>query len=70
MAIKLLGNINHATNSKAVKPLLATALDSVRIQRLPFRRHENLKGWDAADELLLNTLAEQHRGRASQSTHP
>lgn len=70
MAIKLLGNINHATNSKAVKPLLATALDSVRIQRLPFRRHENLKGWDAADELLLNTLAEQHRGILDNTSTP
>lgn len=43
-----------------MKTRFETPLGSYRIQRLPQRNHETLQAWDAADELLLNHLLEQH----------
>ena len=37
-----------------------TALGSYRIQRFPLRAQQPLQAWDAADELLLNTLAAEY----------
>lgn len=37
-----------------------TALGSYRIQRFPLRAQQPLQAWDAADELLLNTLVAEY----------
>lgn len=39
--------------------VLSVPQGNFSIQRLPFRRNELLRGWDAADEYLLTYLAEQ-----------
>lgn len=39
--------------------LLSVPQGAFQLQRLPRRRRELLRAWDAADEYLLNTLAEQ-----------
>ncbi len=39
--------------------LLSVPQGAFQLQRLPQRRRELLRAWDAADEYLLNTLAEQ-----------
>ena len=48
------------------KTTLKTALGSFRIQRLPLRKSETLQGWDAADELLIDTLASNHQEALEQ----
>jgi len=36
--------------------VISTAFGSLRLNRLPLRKNETLRAWDAADEYLLNTL--------------
>lgn len=43
-----------------MKVVFETALGSYQVQRLPLRTKQPLQAWDAADELLLNTLAQEH----------
>ncbi len=39
--------------------LFETAFGSYQLTRLPARRRELLRAWDAADEYLLDTVAEE-----------
>ncbi len=48
------------------KTVLRTALGSFQLQRLPARKKERLQAWNAADELLLNTLFNDHADALSR----
>lgn len=43
-----------------MKVVFESSLGSYQVQRLPLRTKQPLQAWDAADELLLNTLAQEH----------
>lgn len=46
-------------NAQAAETTLKVAQGSFHLRRLPLRKRELLRAWDAADEYLLNALAEQ-----------
>lgn len=51
-----------------MKVVFETALGSYQVQRLPLRTKQPLQAWDAADELLLNTLAQQYPEKLTDLT--
>ena len=45
---------------------LTSPFGSIQLQRLPLRKNETLRAWDAADEYLLNYFFEQQASEASK----
>ncbi|WP_347988932.1 methyltransferase [Methylomonas sp. AM2-LC] len=48
--------------------LLEAPQGQFQIKRMPFRKHELLRGWDAADEYLLKQLSTENPATSSQIT--